>query len=237
MRWVDWQSKYLDIVERLDIDPDADRESTELLTSILEPIQPEPLLRRLAECISGNHAIVCGAGPSLKRHMKLLMQRGNLANSVIVVADGAVSAILEIGLHCDVVVTDLDGDPDHLQEAKKRGALLIVHAHGDNIERVRSLVPLLGDVLGSTQVEPTTRAFLWGGFTDGDRACHVVCEYSPQRITLAGMDFGTTVGKWSKPEQENHFPASERKKIKLKIAEELIYDLLKRVGIDYSFLP
>jgi uncharacterized Rossmann fold enzyme len=101
---------------------------------------------------------------------------------------------------------------------------------------VKSIVPKLGDILGSTQIEPTERAFLWGGFTDGDRACHVVSEYSPERIILAGMDFGATVGKWSKPGHVSHFPASEKKRIKLKIAEELISNLLDRTGIDFQFL-
>ncbi|MFW9962134.1 MAG: 6-hydroxymethylpterin diphosphokinase MptE-like protein [Candidatus Sifarchaeia archaeon] len=236
MRWDDWLPKYLEIVQRLNLDPDTDRESTNLLTSMLKPIDPVPLKKRLIECIMGKHVIVCGAGPSLKRHLESLMENEILAESVIVVADGAVSVVLELGLHCDVVVTDLDGNIEHLRKARNNGALLIVHAHGDNIERVKSVVPSLGDILGSTQVEPTDRAFLWGGFTDGDRACHVVCEYSPKRITLAGMDFGTRVGKWSKPGYESHFPANRKKKIKLEIAKELISSLLERTGIDYVFL-
>ncbi|OLS30940.1 MAG: 6-hydroxymethyl-7,8-dihydropterin pyrophosphokinase [Candidatus Thorarchaeota archaeon AB_25] len=203
---------------------------------MLESIDPAPLLKRLSDCISGSQVIVCGAGPSLKQHMESLMKSDDFIDSVIVVADGAFSVILELGLHCDVVVTDLDGNLDHLREVKENGALVIVHAHGDNIEHVKSIVPSLGDILGSTQVEPTDRAFLWGGFTDGDRACHMVIEYSPERITFAGMDFGTTVGRWSKPGHEYHFPASERKRIKLEIAEELISSLLRRTRIDHLFL-
>lgn len=236
MRWVDWRPKYLDIVQRLNLDSDADRKSTDLLTSMLEPVDPEPLLRQLSDCLSGKKVIICGAGPSLKHHLESLMEQVDIADSAIVVADGAVSVILELGLHCDVVVTDLDGDLDHLQKAKDNGALIVVHAHGDNIEIVKSIVPSLGDVLGSTQVEPTDRAFLWGGFTDGDRACHIVVEYSPERITFAGMDFGSVVGRWSKPGHEEHFPADKRKMIKLEIAEELISGLLKLSGIDYLLL-
>ncbi|MHA2079732.1 MAG: 6-hydroxymethylpterin diphosphokinase MptE-like protein [Candidatus Thorarchaeota archaeon] len=236
MRWSDWYPIYLDIVQRLDLDSDADRVSTELLTSMLEPIDPSPLLKRLSDSITGSQVIVCGAGPALEQHMKSLMKSNSFTESVIVVADGATSVILDLGLRCDLIVTDLDGDTGHLMEAKDNGALLIVHAHGDNMDRMKSIVPELGDVLGSTQVEPTDRAFLWGGFTDGDRACHVVSEYSPERIILAGMDFGATVGKWSKPGRDSHFPADERKKTKLEIAEELISSLLKRTGIDHLFL-
>jgi uncharacterized Rossmann fold enzyme len=236
VKWIDWRPIYLDIVQRLDLDSDADRESTDLLTSMLEPIDPSPLLKRLSDSISGSHVIVCGAGPSLKEHMESLLGRDSLTESVIVVADGATSVILELGLHCDVVVTDLDGNTDHLMEAKDNGALFIVHAHGDNMGRVKSIVPKLGDVLGSTQVKPTDRAFLWGGFTDGDRACHLVSEYSPAKIILAGMDFGAIVGKWSKPGHDSHFPADERKRMKLEIAEELISSLMETTGVDYLFL-
>lgn len=236
LRWDDWRPKYLDIVKRLNLDSAADKEATALLTELLESIDPRPLLSRLSETITGRNVIVCGAGPSLKKHLKLFIGSNYHRDSVIVAADGAVSVILELGLRCDIVVTDLDGTIEHLMRAENNGALLIVHAHGDNIERVKMMVPSLGKVLGSTQVEPTDRAFLWGGFTDGDRACHVVCEYSPGRIVLAGMDFGATVGKWSKPGHESHFPASVRKRIKLEIAQELITGLLETTGIDYLFL-
>jgi hypothetical protein len=236
LRWDDWKDSYLDIVQRLGLDSDADKEATDLLTSMLKPIDPNPLLKKLFDTISGNQVIVCGAGPSLKRHMESLLKRDSFTESVIVVADGATSVILELGLHCDVVVTDLDGNTDHLLEAKNNGALFIVHAHGDNMGRVKSIVPKLGDVLGSTQVEPTDRAFLWGGFTDGDRACHVVSEYSPEKMILAGMDFGVTVGKWSKPGYDSHFLADARKRIKLEIAEELISSLIERTGVDTQFL-
>jgi len=220
-------------MQRLSLDSIADRRATDLLTSMLQPIDPNPLLAKLSEIISGRQIVVCGAGPSLKRQIESFSET---EDSVFVVADGATSVMLEIGLHCDVVVTDLDGNVDHLIQAKNNGSLLIVHAHGDNMERVTSIVPRLGAVLGSTQVEPTERAFLWGGFTDGDRACHVVCDYSPESIILAGMDFGDTVGKWSKPGHDSHFSAGERKQIKLEIAEELISRLLKQTEIDYRFL-
>ncbi len=223
-------------MQRLGLDSDADKEATGLLTSMLKSIDPGPLLKRLSDTIQGSHVIVCGAGPSLKQHMESLLKRDSLTESVIVVADGATSVILELGLNCDVVVTDLDGNMDHLLEAKNNGALFIVHAHGDNMDRVKSSVQKLGDILGSTQVEPTGRAFLWGGFTDGDRACHIVSEYSPEKITLAGMDFGATVGKWSKPGYDSHFLADARKRMKLEIAEELISSLFERTGVDYLFL-
>ncbi|MFW9792719.1 MAG: 6-hydroxymethylpterin diphosphokinase MptE-like protein [Candidatus Thorarchaeota archaeon] len=236
MEWTNWKTTYFNIVQRLELDVVRDREATKLLTAMLENVDPGPLLEQLRETITGRTVIICGAGPSLDRHLKDLKAHRNLSKAVIFAADGAVSVVLENDIKCDVVATDLDGNLEHLKEVSERGAILIVHSHGDNMATVKSVVPELERVLGSTQVEPTHRVFLWGGFTDGDRACHIASEYSPRKIILAGMDFGNLVGKWSKPGHETHYVADKRKRMKLEIAEELIYRLLKRTGIEYEFL-
>ncbi len=236
MRWTDWRPIYLDIVQRLKLDIERDHEATSLITSMLENINPDPLLDRLRTTITGKIVVICGAGPSLDRQIESLKKYENISESVIVAADGSVSVLLKNGIRCDVVVTDLDGDLEHLKEVSRKGALLIVHGHGDNMEMIRLAIPELGPVLGSTQVEPTHRAFLWGGFTDGDRACYIVSEYGPEKIILAGMDFGKLVGKWSKPNHETHFTAGKRKKIKLEIAKELIANLLEEKGIEHVYL-
>jgi uncharacterized Rossmann fold enzyme len=236
MRWLDWQPVYLDIVNRLDLDPAMDREATRLLTEILMEIEPRPLLRQLQERIQGKTVVICGAGPSLETHLQSMMSTRDGSSLVYVAADGAVSALLNLGCECSIIATDLDGNLDDIEESIGRGALTVVHAHGDNMDKVRDVVPDLGAVLGSTQVEPTERAFLWGGFTDGDRACYIVADYSPGTIILAGMDFGGLVGKWSKPTHDAHFPASKRKRIKLNIAQHLISSVMKRTTIPFTIL-
>ena len=236
MKWSDWRPIYMDIVQRLELDVEMDRKATELLTNILEDTNPHPLLNQLQETIEGKSVVVCGAGPSLERHVQNLKTGSDLSELVIMAADGAVSVLLDHDIRCEVVATDLDGDIEHLMEMKRKGAILVVHGHGDNMEVVESVVPELGDVLGSTQVEPTHRAFLWGGFTDGDRACHIASKYSSEKIIFAGMDYGSLVGKWSKPSYDDHFIADKRKKIKLKIAQELISSLFERTGIKHVYL-
>jgi len=236
MRWEEWKPFYLDIVDRLGLDVQADRMATALLTNLLEDIDPEPLLRNLKELVAGCTVIVCGAGPSLERHLESVIESNEFDNAVYVAADGAISAFVNQGLNCDIVVTDLDGRMEHIREAVEHGTLAIVHAHGDNMEIVRESVPNLGKILGSTQVEPTDNVFLWGGFTDGDRACHIIAQNAPKCIVLAGMDFGTTAGKWSKPNHERDFRASKRKRIKLRIAEELLTHLMSSSRIEYHVL-
>ena len=236
MEWMEWQPIYYDIVNRLGIDPEMDTQATQLLTDLLMNINPNPLLRILEQKIFGRTVVICGAGPSLEKHIQILKERIDYRDLVFVAADGATSLLLEQKCPCDIIVTDLDGNHNHIEQSAQDGALCIVHGHGDNIDKILDMVPNLGQILGSTQVEPTERVFLWGGFTDGDRACYIVTKYSPERIILAGMDFGRVVGKWSKPSHESHFIAPQRKLIKLEIAHELITSLFERIDIPYSIL-
>jgi len=217
MDWIDWQPIYQDIVNRLSLDSIMDTRATHLLTELLKDINPDPLLQLLDRRIRNRKVVVCGAGPSLEQHIQTLKERSDYQNLVFVAADGAVSLLIEQNCACDIIVTDLDGDYNHIRQATQDGALTIVHGHGDNMDKIREMVPSLGMILGSTQVEPTERTFLWGGFTDGDRACYVVADYSPIEVILAGMDFGKVVGKWSKPSHETHFAAPRMKRIKLEI--------------------
>jgi uncharacterized Rossmann fold enzyme len=236
MDWTKWEPTYLDIVSRLGLDSAMDRQATQLLTELLQSIDPNPLLQLLEERIQDKVVVVCGAGPSLERHVKKLKGRSDFQDIVFVAADGAISLLIEEDCKCDIIVTDLDGNYNDIRTATHNNTLTIVHGHGDNMDKIRDIVPELGAVLGSTQVEPTERAFLWGGFTDGDRACYVVTTYSPKEIILTGMDFGDVVGKWSKPMQHEHFSAPERKRIKLEIARELITALIEESDIPYTKL-
>lgn len=234
--WTDWEPHYRVIVDELDLDSDADAKATSLLDSMLDDQDTGPLLKKLEASIADRNVVICGAGPSLVRHLQELENSESSSEFAYVAADGAVSALLEMGKKCDVIVTDLDGRSEDLEEAVKQGAIPIVHAHSDNIDVVRRMVPILKPVLGSTQVKPTRNVFLWGGFTDGDRACYVVAAYNPKRVMLAGMDFGDIVGSWSKPNHQENFQADTRKHMKLKIAQRLIAELVRKSDLDFTLM-
>ncbi|MFW9966965.1 MAG: 6-hydroxymethylpterin diphosphokinase MptE-like protein [Candidatus Thorarchaeota archaeon] len=236
MEWKNWEPHYNRIVTKLNLDPQADRKATSLLDSLLEEKPPGPFLEKLEGVIESKDVVVCGAGPSLDIHLKKTIPAKRLSDMICVASDGAASALLEFGYRCDVLVTDLDGDPKALRETIRRGAIPIVHAHGDNMDKIAEFVPTLDIVLGSTQVEPTERVSLWGGFTDGDRACYLVSHYNPSRVILAGMDFGDVVGRWSKPGHKSSFMADERKRKKLQIASELISELKSRIDLNITIL-
>lgn len=235
MRWDLWKPFYKDIVEKLGLNPEEDRMATALLSTLLKDVDSESLIRRLKQTVKGRTVVVCGAGPSLEKHLDTIISSKE-KDIVFAAADGAVSAFVSKGMVCDILVTDLDGDISDLKEMARKGAITIVHAHGDNIDVVEKYVPKLGMVLGSTQVEPLPNVYLWGGFTDGDRACHIVSQYMPSRVILAGMDFGDKVGHWSKPGHTEDFPASERKRIKLDIARQLIYELKSRSELEFTLM-
>ena len=89
----------------------------------------------------------------------------------------------------DLVVTDLDGDVGTDIEANAKGAVLVVHAHGDNIPALRHFVPsVTGRVVLTTQSTPFGPVRNFGGFTDGDRAVLMAVQFGARNIRLIGFD-------------------------------------------------
>lgn len=223
-----WKPIYTDIASGLGLSIREDYDATKALSHLIKDIDPAPLLKRLEGTIRERDVVIFGSGPSLMGHIEYVDQY--ISDAVHIAADGAISALRDYGLECDILVTDLDGSMEDILLAVTEGTLPIVHAHGDNQSAVLKCVPQMDHLLGSTQVEPLSNVFLWGGFTDGDRACYLASEYGPKRIILAGMDFGSVVGKWSKPGHTQHFLASPRKMVKLQIAEDLLNRLWMKTG-------
>jgi len=113
------------------------------------------------------------------------------------VADGATKAMFENNLKSDIIVTDLDGDIKSLKKAGKTNTVMIVHAHGDNAEKIH-LVKNFKNCIGTTQTKPVGKVHNFGGFTDGDRCVFLANHFKAKKIILLGMDFGTRIGKYSK---------------------------------------
>jgi len=211
MRWEIWRPWYDRIVKRLGLDREADQEAARVLDELL----PEPRLAGLRNLIRGRECVVFGAGPSLDIDLERL-ERAGFLDKTIITADGATSALLGYRSP-EIIVTDLDGDVDDQLEAWSRGSWMVVHAHGDNIARLREITPKLKErVIGTTQVKPLGKLFNFGGFTDGDRATFMVYGLGASKIYLAGMDLGTKIGEHS---GDKDLP---RKRNKLGICKELL---------------
>jgi len=136
-------------------------------------------------------------------------------------ADGAVQALLEYNIVPHIITTDLDGNIEDLIKANKEGSVVIIHAHGDNIDKIKSWLPKFeGKIMVTTQTEPFDDIYDFGGFTDGDRAYCIAKHFHACRIFLLGFDFENVVEKEGKD--------SKIKARKLKWAERIIkwHDML-----------
>ncbi|MBQ9160256.1 MAG: DUF115 domain-containing protein [Methanobrevibacter sp.] len=216
-----WEKYYKEILEDFGFSRENDEESAKLLDEILST-EGCLTLDELREIVGfSNKFIVFGAGPSLKEHILMLKEDYDLKDYVLVAADGATTAMVEERISPDIIATDLDGNLDDILIANLRGANVVIHAHGDNIDKIASLTPFFTSVLGTTQAQPVGNLYNFGGFTDGDRALFLAVALGAEEIILAGMDFGDIVTKYSRPNLENNLAkADEFKKKKLVYAEK-----------------
>lgn len=204
------------ILEDFDFKREDDEHSAETLNNIIDDmgaITPQDI-------DINEKVIVFGAGPSLKPNLADL-KHVDLGEFTLISADGATTALLEEGLVPDIIVTDLDGRMDDLIKANQQGALMVVHAHGNNPEQIEKYTPQLANVLGTTQSKPLASVYNFGGFTDGDRAVFLAMALGARVIVLSGMDFGKTVTHYSRPDQEDG-PADKIKEKKLQWAKKLV---------------
>ncbi|MDI6725190.1 MAG: DUF115 domain-containing protein, partial [Methanobacterium sp.] len=125
-----WFSWYKEILDEFGFSQNEDEKSAKLLNNLLK--NHNGLNKN--EIKIKNKVIVFGAGPSIKRNIKEL-KKLNLSDFTLIAADGATTALLEENTIPDIIVTDLDGDMDNIIKANKEGAILVVHAHGNNIEK------------------------------------------------------------------------------------------------------
>jgi len=218
--WFSWYDK---ILKEFGFSREDDEKSAELLNNLLN----EDNSSSIAETNIKDMVIIFGAGPSLKGNIEDLdeldqLEELNLNKFTLIAADGATTALLEKDIVPDIIVTDLDGNMDDIIEANERGAILAVHAHGNNIDKIKEYVPELKRILGTTQSVPLENVSNFGGFTDGDRCIFLAIELGARFILLAGMDFGDIVTKYSRPDlSEVEGKADEIKQMKLNYAKKL----------------
>ena len=191
MKLKGWEKKYSEILREFHYSKRNDTVSAKVLNSILKTKFP---LKKLEEKIKNQTVFVIGAGSSLTPSIPLLKKYKNITK---IVADGATRALIESKIKPDIVVTDLDGNEKFLKKAARENAIMIVHAHGDNIDKLH-LVLDFKYCLGTTEGKPFRNIHNFGGFTDGDRCVFLAKYFGAKKIILFGMDFGTKIGKYSK---------------------------------------
>jgi uncharacterized Rossmann fold enzyme len=215
-----WLYYYHAIIKDFGFSQERDRASSEMLNSFLET----PNIAVIEEIVKGSKVNIFGAGSSLEKLQ-------SIPEGVNIVADGVCTFLLERGIVPDIIVTDLDGRIQDLLRADKKGSIVILHAHGDNIERVQEYGRMFNNLFGTTQGRPFANLMNFGGFTDGDRAVFIAEHFKPAVITLFGMDFGNSVGRYSF--QENNDVSIKRKK--LLWAQRLIDELIESSDVKIIF--
>ncbi|MEE3490201.1 MAG: 6-hydroxymethylpterin diphosphokinase MptE-like protein [Methanobrevibacter sp.] len=216
-----WEKYYKEILDDFGFSRENDEKSAKLLDEILSTEGCLTLEDLKGFVDFSDKFIVFGAGPSLKEHVKFLKENYDLRDYVLVSADGATTALVEERIAPDIVATDLDGNLDDILLANFRGANVAIHAHGDNMDKIAKLTPFFTSVLGTTQAQPVGNLYNFGGFTDGDRAMFLAVALGAEEITLAGMDFGDIVTRYSRPNIETEIAqADDFKKKKLGYAEK-----------------
>ncbi len=207
MQFDSWEPIYLEILEDFGFSRERDEEAAELLSKMLPP--SSHILLKARSRISGRNVVVCGNAPSLAGELEDLVKSDQRKCYAFIAADGATAVLLQKGIVPDIVVTDLDGPFQEILRAHDLGSIIVVHAHGDNLDALQMYVPRLRRVIGTTQSWPLDNVYNFGGFTDGDRCVFLAIEMDAEAIKLIGFDF----------EDERVTP---RKKKKLAWARRLI---------------
>ena len=194
MSWLinkeEWNSLYSEIKRRIpQLNFSRDQQAADLLSEIISSTGRGLELPEFLEAIRGReNAVVVGCAEGAYGEAAEYLAQQCRDKVLVVAADGATRILLELGVTPDLVVTDLDGDMGALLSASEKGAITVIHAHGDNINYLQSTRLFQGRIVGSTQVEPRPWVHNFGGFTDGDRALFILYHAGYRRIHLAGFN-------------------------------------------------
>ncbi len=217
MRFEYWEPIYLEILEEFGFSRGRDEEAARLLSVLLrsgsdQTIFDQGVQNDLDAIVRGRDVLVCGNAPCLARELDNVSQ-----GDVVIAADGATTVLLEMGIVPEVIVTDLDGTVPDIIAANRRGSLVVVHAHGDNMAALKEYVPQMSRVIGTTQSGPFDDIYNFGGFTDGDRCVFLARCFGASKIELLGFDY----------DDQN---VSPMKKMKLRWAKRLV-----KMALDFPF--
>ncbi len=217
MEYPTWAPRYEAIARDFGFPFEREVRSAARLEELLSPAARVAPLDRVGRRLSGRDVVVVGLAPGAGPPPLWRLSAERPAPAVVA-ADGAAATCLDAGIVPAVVTTDLDGPLATEVGANRRGALVVVHAHGDNLSAIEEWVPQFPSELAGSWAGPPRGALVdVGGFTDGDRAVFLAEHVGARRIRLWGFDFRAA---------EDADPvARQRKLAKLAWAERLIGEL------------
>jgi len=214
MEYDDWAPVYAAVLADFGYDRAGDERARDVLAERVEPFD----LNRL-DC-SGQTVAIAGGAPTLADETDVAA-----AADRVFAASTAVDVLADAGVGVDVMVTDLDKNPETARRLTEAGTPVAAHAHGDNVDAVREHVPTFDTehVLGTTQAEPVGPVENVGGFTDGDRAAFLADHVGAGALVFPGWDFDDP-------------DVDDEKAQKLDWAERLLSWLESRRGEEFAVL-
>ena len=191
-----WKKRYSEILKEFNYDEKKDLESAIILDSILKKSN---INKNIINLIKNKTVFIIGSGPSLSSAIPILKKYKKI---IKIAADSSLKPLVENGIIPNIVVTDLDGDENVLEKIGKTNSIFIVHAHGDNIKKLK-IIKKFKNCVGTTQTSPQGKIENFGGFTDGDRGVFLANHFQAKKIILFGMDFGKRIGKFSETKKSD----------------------------------
>jgi len=213
MNFETWEKIYQDISDDLNIDRNKDEIASEIFDTLIgQNLKTYVSLNTFSQLIKNRTVFVFGAAPSLELEIKNNLDR--FKQHVLISADGATSALIKYNIIPNVIITDLDGIVADQMSANEENAILVVHAHSDNVGMLQQTVPLInGPYFGTIQTNPSKHSFVknFGGFTDGDRSVFFADYFHAKNIILVGFDCQSKPGFYSF--QKNNNQETKKKKL------------------------
>jgi 2-amino-4-hydroxy-6-hydroxymethyldihydropteridine diphosphokinase len=188
MDFEEWEPYYKDILRDFGYSRDEDESSARLLEKLVpkERLMDVQCLRMMVR----GDVTVLGNGPMLEKALS------EYRNGTLISAGCSTSVLMKRDICPDIMVTDLDGPLDADIEFNRKGAVAVLHAHGDNKHLIKKYVDKFkGKIVISTQSRPFGDLINVGGFTDGDRAVMLARSLGAKKLALAGFDFERPVIK------------------------------------------
>jgi 2-amino-4-hydroxy-6-hydroxymethyldihydropteridine diphosphokinase len=217
VKFIEWFPFYQQIRTEFGYSTEKDQEAAEMLSNMIKD-KALPV-SKIQKKIQGKRVLVIGAGPSLEKNIEFIKKNKKY---IKIAADGVVEILLNSKIKPDIVVSDLDGNPKYLRMAEKMGAIMVIHAHGDNMENLQKNVPKFRKIIGTTQVMPTANVYNFGGFTDGDRSVFLAEEMKAKSITLVGMDLDSKPRKFATSDQDSQIDTKRKKLMTAKRLLEML---------------
>jgi hypothetical protein len=183
MNFEEWEPVYERILADFGFDRAADEHARDVCRSLVGGVFDVDTLR---DGVEGNTVAVVGAAPALADEV----HRAAEADRVFA-ASTAADVCLDHGIDVDLMVTDLDKNPETAADLTHGGTPVAAHAHGDNVPLLREWLPRFASewTLPTTQAAPVGPVVNAGGFTDGDRAAFLADHLGAAALVFVGWDF------------------------------------------------